>query len=120
MDVNRTNTLSALQTPNGPAVIELAGQRYLLVSVGPTELKEVSDAPISQEPVSGSDDSLTNEPAKRTFVYGLKGLAELFGCSKATAYNIKRSGKIDAAISQIGNTIAVDAELALELTKIKK
>ncbi len=114
------NILSALQTPNGPAVIELAGQRYLLVGVGPTEVKEVSDASSPQDTASGSDDSHTIEVAKRRYVYGLKGLATLFGCSKATAYNIKRSGKIDAAISQIGNTIAVDAELALELTKIKK
>ena len=53
----------------------------------------------------------------KKYVYGLKGIQELFNCSKSTAYNIKRSGRIDAAISQIGNTIIVDAEKALELLK---
>jgi hypothetical protein len=49
------------------------------------------------------------------FVYGLAGIAELFGCSKTTAQRIKNSGKIDKAIAQIGNKITVDADKALEL-----
>ena len=48
-------------------------------------------------------------------VYGIRGIAELFGCSIPTANRIKRSGKIDRAITQIGRKIIVDAELALEL-----
>ena len=33
------------------------------------------------------------------FVYGLSGLARLFGCSLPTANRIKQSGKIDRAIT---------------------
>ena len=48
-------------------------------------------------------------------VYGLAGLAELFGCSKTQASRIKQSGKIDGAITQVGNLIITEAEKALEL-----
>lgn len=48
-------------------------------------------------------------------VYGIVGIARLFGCSIPTANRIKQSGKIDKAITQIGRKIIVDAELALEL-----
>ena len=51
----------------------------------------------------------------RKFVYGIVGIAKLFGCSIPTANRIKASGKIDKAITQIGRKIVVDAELALEL-----
>lgn len=48
-------------------------------------------------------------------VYGIAGIARLFGCSVPTANRIKQSGKIDKAVTQIGRKIIVDAELALEL-----
>jgi len=51
----------------------------------------------------------------KKYVYGLQGIAHLFGCSMPTANRIKKSGKIDKAITQIGRKIIVDAELALEL-----
>lgn len=57
---------------------------------------------------------------KKHYVYGLQGLCDLFGCSIATASRIKRSGVIDAAISQIGKTIVVDADLALDLLNTSK
>lgn len=60
-----------------------------------------------------------NKEAHR-YVYGITGLANLFGCSKPTATRIKASGKIDGAITQIGRKIIVDAELALELAGKKK
>lgn len=49
------------------------------------------------------------------YVYGLAGIAGLFGCSRTTANRLKQSGKIDGAITQVGNLIIVDAEKALEL-----
>ena len=52
---------------------------------------------------------------ERRYVYGMPGIARLFGCSIPTANRIKKSGKIDKAIIQIGRKIIVDAELALEL-----
>jgi len=51
----------------------------------------------------------------RRYVYGIGGIARLFGCSIPTASRIKKSGKIDRAITQIGRKIIVDADLALEL-----
>jgi len=59
--------------------------------------------------------SIDTTKDNRHFVYGLSGIADLFGCSKTTANRIKQSGKIDKAITQIGNIIVVDADKALEL-----
>lgn len=54
------------------------------------------------------------------YVYGLNGIAKLFGCSKSAAYELKRSGKIDKAITQQGRKIVVNSKMALELAgKIK-
>ena len=53
---------------------------------------------------------------KRTF-YGIEGIVQVFGCSVPTANRIKRSGIIDAAITQIGRKIIVDADMALALAK---
>lgn len=52
---------------------------------------------------------------KRRYVYGLKGLMNLLGCSKTTASRLKQSGKLDAAITQCGSLIIIDAEKALQL-----
>lgn len=51
----------------------------------------------------------------KKYVYGIAGIARLFGCSMPTANRIKQSGKIEKAITQIGRKIIVDADLALEL-----
>lgn len=56
----------------------------------------------------------------KEFVYGLDGIAKLFGCSKTTANRIKQSGKIDGAITQVGNLIIVDAKKALQLAGKKQ
>lgn len=55
------------------------------------------------------------DTSHRRYVYGIAGIAMLFGCSMPTANRIKKSGKISRAITQIGRKIIVDAELALEL-----
>ena len=52
---------------------------------------------------------------EKRYVYGLAGIARLFGCSLPTANRIKQSGKINRAITQIGRKIIVDADLALDL-----
>lgn len=54
------------------------------------------------------------EKAKR-LVYGISGIAQLFNCSMTTANRIKASGRIDAAITQYGRIIVVDADKALVL-----
>lgn len=56
---------------------------------------------------------------EKKYVYGIKGLAKLLGCSQATAQRIKSSGKIDQAIFQDGHTIVIDSDLVLELMKRK-
>lgn len=56
---------------------------------------------------------------EKQYAYGLKGISEIFGCSVHTANQIKQSGKIDAAISQINRIIVVDVDLALELASRK-
>jgi hypothetical protein len=48
-------------------------------------------------------------------VYGIAGIAQIFGCSIPTASRIKRSGVINAAISQVGRKITIDVDKALEL-----
>ena len=61
--------------------------------------------------------SLTAVQQTRTqkhYVYGLKGLCSLLGCSISTAARIKQSGAIDAAVSQRGKIIVIDADLVLE------
>ena len=56
----------------------------------------------------------------KKYVYGIKGISELFDCSIPTANRIKASGKIDKAITQIGRKIIIDSELALKLAGDKK
>ena len=46
-----------------------------------------------------------------------KAWQKFFKCSIPTANRIKKSGVIDAAITQVGRKIVVDVELALELAK---
>jgi hypothetical protein len=52
-------------------------------------------------------------------VYGINGLADLFGCGRATASRIKASGRINEAITQLGRKIIIDAELAMQLVGAK-
>lgn len=62
----------------------------------------------------------TNNTREKKYVYGIRGIANLFNCSPATASRIKKSGVIDEAISQRNRTIIVDAELALQLLNKKE
>ena len=60
------------------------------------------------------------ENAQKRYVYGIAGIAQLFGCCNTTANKIKQSGAINDAISQQGGIIVVDAEKALDLLKVSK
>lgn len=62
----------------------------------------------------------TIDTSIKKYVYGIIGIAKLFGCSIPTANRIKKSGKIDKAITQIGRKIIVNADLALELASKKE
>lgn len=62
-------------------------------------------------------DALNKEEKTRNLVYGIDGIAKLFGCSRPTAQRIKSSGVIEKAVYQVGRKIIVDADLALELVQ---
>lgn len=57
---------------------------------------------------------------QRNLIYGLKELARLLGCSVSTAMRLKKSGVLDPAIHQKGKIVVIDADLALDLLKVKK
>ena len=63
----------------------------------------------------GNQEAKQAESKSKNLVYGIKGIADTFGCSIPTANRIKRSGVIDGAITQVGRKIVIDADLALEL-----
>ena len=82
-------------------VWQMTGEEFLLLSKHASAQAETQPQPVTD--------------TERKYVYGIGGIARLFGCSMPTANRIKKSGKIDKAITQIGRKIIVDAELALEL-----
>ena len=63
---------------------------------------------------------LTQPQQKEHNVYGIAGIAQIFGCSIPTASRIKKSGIINDAITQIGRKIVVNADKALELASKHK
>ena len=79
----------------------MTGEEFIMLSRHASVQAEVQPQPVTD--------------TSRKYVYGIPGIARLFGCSLPTANRIKKSGKIDKAITQIGRKIIVDAELALEL-----
>ena len=74
----------------------------------------LSDLAMNQQLESSPKDGIKH------YVYGLSGIAKLFGCSISTAQRIKSSGEIDDAISQVGGVVVVDAEYALDLLRVSK
>lgn len=67
------------------------------------------------ESAQGAEQQVVREVRERRKAYGIAGIAQIFNCSMTTANRIKRSGRIDRAITQNGRIIVVDVELALEL-----
>ena len=63
---------------------------------------------------------LTQKPKEEHNVYGIAGIAQIFGCSIPTASRIKKSGIINDAITQVGRKIVVNADKALELASKHK
>ena len=71
-----------------------------------------------QTAATSHKESIKEIPLEKHYVYGIAGICEIFRCSKATAIRIKKSGKIDKAIKQIGCKIVIDPELALQLASV--
>ena len=82
-------------------VWQMTGEEFIFLSKHASRQTETQPQPITD--------------TERKYVNGILGIAKLFGCSLPTANRIKKSGKIDKAITQIGRKIIVDVELALEL-----
>jgi hypothetical protein len=59
------------------------------------------------------------EPLKcnENLVYGIHGIAKLFGVSRQMIHEYRRQGWIEPAIQQVGRNIICNAPLALELHK---
>lgn len=69
---------------------------------------------------SVSPPQTANKSIEQKYIYGLKGIAKLFGCSVSSARRLKQSGKINDAIIQDGRKIIVDVDKALYLVKNHK
>lgn len=54
----------------------------------------------------------------KKYVYGIAGIASLFGCSKTTAGKILHGGKIDKAVIRLGQKITIEADLAMQLNRL--
>ena len=68
--------------------------------------------------ISAAISNNTKEPgfgAIPPLVYGISGLARLLGCSDTTAWRHRKSGKFDAATSQLGDTLVFDSRKVLEI-----
>ena len=72
--------------------------------------------------ISGKSEQTASIPpnVKEHYVYGIAGIAQVFGCSIPTASRIKASGIIKDAVTQVGRKIIVNADLALALAKQNK
>lgn len=82
---------------------QMTGEEFLAII---NEKKSEEIAPVTSD---------SDRNTSKHYVYGLAGIARLFGCSIPTANRIKKSGVIDKAITQCGRKIIVDSELALQL-----
>lgn len=70
-----------------------------------------------QTPAPGSQAPAATQPPR--YVYGIKGIMQLFGVSNVTAQRYKR-GLIREAVRQNGRIIVVDADRALQLFNERK
>ena len=82
-----------------------------IIDLTVAQLAEVIDKAV-EESLRRRQDSGQTQPQ---FVYGIKGIAQVFGVSERQARYIKSSGVINKAIRQQGRTIVTDADLALQL-----
>lgn len=77
------------------------------------ELKTLMAEILENTKPQGAANYRPQTSAKR-YVYGIKGIEELFGCSHATAQHYK-DNVISEAVTQNGRKIVVDVEYAMEL-----
>lgn len=83
-----------------------------------TRIIDLTVAQLAQVIDKAVEESLRRRQPEDTtphHVYGIKGIAQIFGVSERQARYIKSSGVINKAIRQQGRTIVTDANLALQL-----
>lgn len=80
-------------------------------------LGDLLDAVEARVKQATSSKTEADHQSDKHFVYGLRGLARLLGCSKTTAARLKASGKYDEAITQIGALLIIDADEVLRIAK---
>ena len=83
-----------------------------------TRLIDLTVAQLAEVIDKAVEESLARRQPQDTsprHVYGIKGIAQIFGVSERQARYIKSSGVISKAIRQQGRTIVTDAALALQL-----
>lgn len=97
-------------TPETPIIQMTAGQLadYLNTHAAP-----------AQPGVAAAGTQAAQLDNPRRYVYGIKGIMQLFGVSNVTAQRYK-NGIIREAVSQNGRIIVVDADRALELFNERK
>ena len=100
----KLNLIKKMEVKNllSKPVWQMTGEEFILLNRHALQENEVRTV----QPAADKD---------KKYVYGIGGIARLFGCSIPTANRIKKSGRIDRAITQIGRKIIVDADMALEL-----
>lgn len=89
---------------------DMINQDTRIIDLTVAQLAEVIDRAVA--------DSLSRRQPQEIqphLVYGIKGIAEIFGVSERQARYIKSSGVINKAIRQQGRTIITDAHMALQL-----
>lgn len=94
-----------LETLKEKPIFQMTGEEFLYLQNNVSFEKTTKEA-------------IPDKPKK--YVYGIRGIAKLFGCSTSSANRIKKSGIINKAIIQNGRKIIIDSELALELMKASK
>ena len=82
-----------------------------LIDLTVAQLAEIIDKAVEESLMRRQ----SHTPAQPRYVYGMKGIAQIFGVSDRQARYIKSSGIISKAIKQQGRTIVTDADLALQL-----
>lgn len=65
------------------------------------------------------EQEVQSQSKEKHYVYGLKGICDLFNCAHSTAQHLK-DNVITEAVSQNGRKIVVDVELALQLFQENK
>ena len=98
-------------------ILDKNGGKYLLVYVCPSasEVSSILGMELGNVAESAKEKPVVSDPVSgKRYVYGIRGIQELFNVSHPTAQKYK-DGIIKDAVFQSGRKIVVDVDKALEL-----